>query len=140
MNDDTSELARLADSVEAAAYRDMFIAAPSALAKTLGLEVREIAGATLLIAPGIPTPFFNRVIGLGNERPARDVDLDAVIAAYRGAGVKSWWIHLTPSAQPASLAQQLVARGFTPPVRKSWAKVLRGTEAPLTSETTLEVR
>jgi hypothetical protein len=38
------------DTAEALAYRDMFTAAPAPLARSLWLEARKMAGATLLIA------------------------------------------------------------------------------------------
>ena len=129
---------RAADAVEAAAFRDMYAAAPRELAERLGLEVRELAGATLLVARGIPDAFFNRVIGLGAARPVREDDLDALIAVYRG--VKSWWVHLSPGAGPAALATRLEQRGFVPARRRAWAKMLRGADAPPAVATPLEVR
>ncbi len=131
---------RAADAIEAAAFRDMYAAAPPALRAQLGFDVQEIAGATLLVARGAPEPFFNRVIGLGVTQPDSEAALDAVIAAYRAAGVKSWWIHLTPGAEPAALASWLARRGFVLAKRRAWAKVLRGTEAPPEVATPLEVR
>ena len=68
---------RAADAIEAAAYRDMYAAAPPALAAQLGLAVRKLGDATLLIARGIPDPFFNRVSGLGSWHPGREDDRDA---------------------------------------------------------------
>jgi len=134
------EEARLADAVEAAACRDLYAAAPTEFAASLGIRSAELAGATLLIASGIPDPFFNRALGLGVHRPATEADVDAVIAAYRDAECRKWWLHLTPAAQPAALRTWLEARGFAPPPRRGWAKMLRGTEPPPRFETTLEVR
>lgn len=138
MSETVTEEARAADAIEAAAYREMYAAAPTELGARLGLETREIGGATLLVARGIPDPFFNRAIGLGVARPAREEDLDAMLAVYRG--VKSWWLHLTPGATPAALGSWMEARGFTPAKRKAWAKMLRGAEAPPAADTPLEVR
>lgn len=133
-------LVRELDAVEAAAYRDMFAAAPSGFA-TLGLETHEVAGATLLMAPGVPTPIFNRVIGLGNAQPAGDEDLDRMADRYRDAGIRSWWIHLSPGARPESLATKLLERrGFNRPARGAWVKVLRDAPAPPEIGTRLEIR
>ena len=129
---------RAADAIEAAAYRDMYAAAPPALAAQLGLELRKLGDATLLIAHGIPDPFFNRVIGLGSGHPAREDDLDAVTAEYRGQ--KRWWLHITPGAKPAALASWLAARGFALAKRRAWAKMVRGTSSMPEVETPLEVR
>ncbi|HMA88102.1 MAG TPA: hypothetical protein VKP89_05090 [Burkholderiales bacterium] len=138
MSETATEEARAADTIEAAAYREMYAAAPPELGARLGLETREIDGATLLVARGIPDPFFNRTIGLGLARPAREEDVDAMLAAYRA--VKSWWLHLTPGAAPAALVSWLEARGFALAKRRAWAKMVRGTAAPPEVATPLEVR
>jgi GNAT superfamily N-acetyltransferase len=140
MNEPERALMVLLDSVEATAYRRLFAAAPPELASVLGLATYKIAGATLLVAPGIRTAMFNRVIGLGNDGVVSDADIDAISNVYRSAGIKDWWIHLIPSAMPRTLPEQLAMRGFTRPDRKSWAKVLRGTEPPSPVETALQVR
>jgi GNAT superfamily N-acetyltransferase len=132
-----TERVLLADAIEAAANRDMFAAAPAELA----VHTEEIAGATLLIAPQIPVPQFNRVIGLGDVRPATESTLDAVCAAYRAAGVPNFWLHQTPTAQPLQLADWLRSRGFALADRRSWAKFLRGTAPPSPREQThLKIR
>lgn len=119
------EDARCADDAEAAAFADLYAAAPPALRERLGLAVRQVAGATLLLAPGLPTPMFNRVIGLGLESAADAAVLDAVEAAYRQAGVGGWWLHWNPQAAPAGFEATLAARGYTAPPRRRWAKMLR---------------
>lgn len=140
MNRENNSIPHRHDAVEAAACRHMFAAAPRDLASELGLEARQVAGATLLIAPGIPATMFNRVIGLGNVRAVTDADLDAIADVYRRAGVRKWWIHVTPGARPAGLAEQLAVRGFSAPARKSWAKMWRGGEAPQAVDSAVEVR
>jgi hypothetical protein len=135
-----SNEALLLEAVEAAACRQIYAAAPSGLASSLGIRTAEVEGATLLIASGIPDPFFNRAIGLGVHRPATEAALDRVIAVYRAAGCSNWWLHLTPGAQPEALAGWLTARGFAPPARRSWAKMLRGTEPPPRFASALKVR
>lgn len=140
MSETITAEARAADAIEAAAYRDMYAAAPPGLAAKLGLAVEEIGGATLLMARAIPDAFFNRVIGLGVARPASEAALDNLLAAYRAAGAKHWWVHLTPGAEPAALPSWLERRGFVLAKRSAWAKVLRGTEAPPEVGTPLEVR
>ena len=114
----------LADAIEAAASRDMYAAAPP----ELGFHTETVAGATLLLAPRFPVTYFNRAIGLGMERAATESDLDALIAVYRAAGVKDYWVHLSPGAAPAALGDWLRSRGLELPARRSWAKFLRGPE------------
>jgi hypothetical protein len=132
--------AQLADAIEAAAFRDMVAALPPELARRLGMSCREIAGATLLFASNVPDVMFNRVIGLGVFQPATEADVDAVIAAYRVAGCRSYWVHCTPTALPADLPHWLQERGFQTPRRRTWAKMLRGADPPPRFETDLSVR
>lgn len=129
-----------ADAIEASAYRDMAAAAPPGVARSLGLYVLEAADATLLVAPGTPMTLFNRVIGLGVFRPGTEPELDAIVAGYRRAGCKEFWIHVSPGPQSVQLQQWLGQRGLVPPARKSWVKMLRGTDSPPLISTDLEVR
>jgi hypothetical protein len=136
----TPDDVRAADAIEAAAFRDMYAAAPREFAAQLGIVARDVGGATLLVARGVPDPVLNRAIGLGVTRAAAESDLEAVISAYRAAGVKSWWVHLTPGAEPAALRGWLERRGFALAKRNAWAKMLRGAQPAPAVETPLEVR
>jgi hypothetical protein len=137
---DLAGLARKADAIEAAAFTDLFAAAPPELARTAGLRVERVADATLLIAPPLPAHSFNRVIGLGLQQPASERDLDAIVATYRQAGCREFWIHLGPAAQPAALAGWVAARGFAPPKRRSSAKMLHAGKALPEIATSMTVR
>lgn len=121
--------ATIADDAEAAAFTDLYAAAPPALRERLGLRVERIADATLLLAPGLPDTMFNRAMGLGLRGEANASQVEAIAAAYRGAGCPRWWLHWNPQSSPAGFARELASMGFTQPARRSWAKVLRGTEA-----------
>jgi len=136
---DTS-LIRLHDEVEAAAYRSMYAAAPPELAQALGLRIQEIDAAWALLAPAMPSPVFNRVIGLANREPATVASLDSLEALYRSAGVGEWWLHVSPAGHEAVLQQLLAARGFQPAVRRSWAKMYRNAAPTLPVECPAEVR
>jgi hypothetical protein len=102
------EAATIADQVEAAAYADLFEAAPEELKTGLDIRVERIAGMTLLIAPGAPVTIFNRVMGLGLEQPASESDVEAVLAAYKQAEVRTWWLHWNPFAQPKQFLRAYV--------------------------------
>jgi len=132
--------ARIADEIEAAAYRDMYAAAPDELVRTSALRSIEIAGATLLMADGIPDPVFSRVIGLGNSGSVSDEHIDAMIAAYRQAGISRYWVHVNPIIAPSDLIARLEQRGFKAPKRRAWVKMIRGTEPVLEVDTTFIVR
>ena len=69
------EAERLADLIEARACADLYAAAPAALQACS----HAMAGATVLCLPTLPVSYFNRVVGLGNDQPATEADLDLVI-------------------------------------------------------------
>lgn len=133
------EGAVLADDVEAAAFADLYDAAPGALKAQLGLRIERIADATLLVAPGLPSSMFNRVIGLGLRTPATVQTVESISAVYRRSGIATWWLHWNPWALPEGFDSQLPNLGFTTPARRSWAKVLRSTSSPPVRSTDLEI-
>jgi GNAT superfamily N-acetyltransferase len=133
---DSDEGRRLADSIEARAMVDTFAAAPSAV----DLRTDIVAGATLLLAPRIPTPFFNRAIGLGVFEPATEGALDEILERFEAARPREFWLHLNPVAKPAQIAGWLSARGLAQPPRRTWAKFLRVPEPYSARPSTLSVR
>jgi hypothetical protein len=134
-----ADLALIADQVEAEAYADLYAAAPPELQAMLGLEVRRLDGMTLLLAPRIPTPIFNRAIGLGSEQLARAETVEGARDLFRRAGVGNWWLHWNPFARPADFPDTLRTLGFIEPARRAWAKVLRGPEPPPHIATDLDI-
>ncbi len=135
----TSEIIA-ADVAEAKAFERMYACAPGPLRVALGLEVRHVAGATLLLAPAVPNFMFNRVIGLGNEGPVEDRQIDAITKIYAGLGVHGWWAHVTPDGAANGVVAQLEARGFTRPERRTWRKCGRGRMSLAFPDTSLHIR
>lgn len=133
------DLCRAADAAEATAFADLYAAAPANVAAAAGLRVDSVAGAKLLIAPGLPTPLFNRVIGLGTFEPADAAALDAISQTYQRAGVGKFWISVSPVAKPVSLASQLRGLGFQPANRPLWAQMRWGDAPPPAIATTLTI-
>lgn len=133
------EAAWIADKVEASAFADFYHAAPTSLQEQLGLKICAVAGTTVLLAAGIPDPMFNRAIGFGMRATASLEDAQEIVATYRRAGVRSWWLHWNPFASPVDLPDRLREAGFTEPRRKSWAKMLRGASAPPVIDTDLAI-
>jgi hypothetical protein len=132
--------AQLVDEAEAAAFRDMCRAAPGDFIGASGLRSVAVAGATLVLAPRIPSTMFNRALGLGVFRDATEADVETVISEFRAAGSGSYWVHLNPAARPAQLESWLVSRGFRPARRRAWAKVMFDGPRPPAVETSLAVR
>jgi hypothetical protein len=135
-----AELLWAMDEVEAAAWRDVAAAAPAALVDATGLTCARVGAVTLLVAPRIPAPLFNRAIGLGNREPATDLLLDEVIVGFAAAGVADPWIQISAAARPSTLTAWLGDRGFVPARRRAWVKVVRGREPPPAIATTFAVR
>jgi GNAT superfamily N-acetyltransferase len=131
---------QFADAIEAAAYRDLYAAAPADFARSLRLQACDIGTATALVAGAVPEAFFNRVIGLGVHAAATPADLDRAAALYRGAGCARHWVHVTPAARPAELEAWLRQRGYAVAARRSWAKMVRTTAPPPVVQSPLEVR
>src|SRR5690606_14282951 len=77
-----------AEVIERDAWADVYRAAAP-----LGLSVREVHGARVLLAPRFEHPFMNRTIGL-----AAPEDVEEVIAAYALAGVQRYFVHCAPAA------------------------------------------
>lgn len=136
MNFTGQEAERLADAIEAKACCDLYVAAPAALR----LSARTVKGATILLAPTLPVTYLNRVIGCGDEPSAVADILAEAATAYGTAGVQSYWIHLTPSAQTPQSLEMLQQRGFALASRRSWAKFLREVTAPPIPRTDLTIR
>jgi GNAT superfamily N-acetyltransferase len=123
------DLATLVETGEAAAFADLFRAAPAALAEALGIEVFAVGDATGLVVPKIDAAEFNRVMGLGVTRPARPEHIDAIVARYRALGLSSARLQVSPAAQPhAEIEGWLAARGLERSPR-SWTKRARRTDA-----------
>jgi len=140
MADNPLQLIQLCDEVEAAAFTDMVAAAPPGFRQQTGLATETMHGATLLIAPGIPDPVLNRVIGLGNRAEVSEAAIDAIKAVYQAAGVAKWWLQVSPGEHAADLLEKLQQQGFGQAERPAWAKFLRGTQAPAEVNTPLLIR
>jgi hypothetical protein len=123
-------LAVLADKAEILAYTDFFAAAPSELRRRLALSVQQIADATLLLAPGLPSAIFNRAIGLGLCDDAGIEEVEEVVARFREAGVADWRLLWSPLARPQNLLASLHERGLEFRTVSSWAKMYRGIDSP----------
>jgi hypothetical protein len=125
MDADPLEQARIADNIEAAAYRDMYAAAPPELISTLALQSSQIDGVTLLKAKGVVDPVFARVIGLGNDGRIDEPLIERMITTYNDADIASYWVHVNPVLAPTGLCSLLESRGFTLAKQRTWAKMIR---------------
>lgn len=81
------EAMRQIEGAEVRAWRDMYAAIPAEYAERYGPELVRVEGVTLTRCRAIPFPHFNAVLDLGIAEPATEASVDAIIAAYREAGV-----------------------------------------------------
>ena len=125
--------ASAAELGELRAFRDLYGAAPPGASA----RVEELGGATCLALPQAPrSGMFNRVLGLGLERPATREQLEE-IARFFGRLAVDWCVALAPQAEPAELGFWLEDKGF---VRGyAWAKFQRGLEAPPDRQSDLRI-
>jgi GNAT superfamily N-acetyltransferase len=93
-------------------------------------------GAVVLRVPEAPdSPMLNRIVGLGVGRPATEDDLDEALAQF-APGV-TFYVGVSPHAQPAQLTDWLSARGLEP--GWGWMEFHRGLDDPPHAETSLRV-
>lgn len=114
------------ERMEADYWRDWYEAAPPPIRERYGIAAEEAEGATLLLVPKVDVLMFNRVAGLGLEKPVTEAQLDGIMARYRAAGSPRFFVPLSPAAEPAEAREWLLARGLTRYNR--WAKLERGVE------------
>lgn len=131
------EIAQLVEFGEARAYADMYQAVPPDSADELGLRLMETGSASARLFGSLNMVLFNAVVGLGVIEPANEEMVETIIDFYRPASV-SFFVQLSPVAQPAELGQWLENRGFV--TRDSWVKMYRNVEPPPPVQTDLEIR
>jgi ribosomal protein S18 acetylase RimI-like enzyme len=125
----TPDLARALELVEADVWAEWASIAPPVVQQRLGTGMVRIGAATAGLAPGTDVLMYNRVVGLGIDEPATDLDLDRLIGAYGDAGVARWMIQWSPLARPPAFAELLLACGFRH--HNNWTKLYRRARAPL---------
>ena len=126
------------ERIEIAALADFWRAAPAGVRDALSLDLQQAGGATCFRSRAIaPALMFRRAVGLGLERPASPQDLDAICQVMDPLG-QPWGLAVAPFARPATLADALPPRGFTPGY--AWMKFQRRCDAMPPHETDLAVR
>lgn len=98
------------ERAEIAAFRDVYLAVPVALARGQGFAVVEAGGAVCGVARALSgVRELNRVMGLGVSRPATEADLEEIESVYADT---AFVVALAPAARPAELGELLAARGY----------------------------
>lgn len=115
------------ERMESDYWRDWYDAAPAEIRRRYGTAAEGAEGAVLLLMPRVDMLMFNRVLGLGLEKPVTEAQLDGIVARYRAAGSPRYFVPLAPAAEPAEARDWLLARGLVRHNR--WAKLERGVDS-----------
>ncbi len=116
---------------ELAAFRALYAAAP----RDVGARTAEVDGALCLrLDDASEVTMFNRVLGLGLDRPASEEQLDAALAFLDGVHA---YVAVAPDAEPPELARWLEERRHVPDY--GWTKFRRSTADPPRAPTELRV-
>ena len=128
-----SRLARSFD-IDALAWSDLALGAPTAVAVDLQLEVLRNAPIVAVRSPGLDHFLFNRVWGLDHASDR----LDEQMGRFAALGVERYF--LTAPADAKALRRRLEARGLVR-FHRPWIELTRGRdEAVPTVSTPFEVR
>ena len=115
------------DAIEGAGYRAL---------RSLYRDAREIGGATLLKNESAPdSAMINRVVGLGLQRSATELDLELILAAMNGV---RYFVAVSPFAKPDNLASWLNGHGLEP--GWGWMQFSRGVDPLPDSPAELSIR
>jgi GNAT superfamily N-acetyltransferase len=93
---------------------------------SLGIRLTNTGTAVAGIVAELDILAFNRVIGLGLEEPVTGELIDEIISLYGDAGVKRFFIQISPDALPHGLPDMLTERGFR--YHNNWMKLYRAVE------------
>jgi len=132
------DFSRQAERLERAALADLHLAAPKALRRRLGLSVHTVDGTLASVAAGDPGIVVNRAIGLGVDAPGSRAAIEAVRDLYQAVGVRRFFFHLHPEAEPAGLDALMGDAGLVP--ARGWMKFRRGSAPAPTVRSSLSVR
>jgi GNAT superfamily N-acetyltransferase len=108
------------ERIELAALKAMHEATPPSLRAALGLALHEVGGVTVSVASREPSILINRALGLGVSAPASRETVRALQAVYRQAGVRRYFLHVHPEAEPAGVRDWLAEEGLVP--YRRWAQ------------------
>ncbi|MCM3629785.1 GNAT family N-acetyltransferase [Paenibacillus glycanilyticus] len=129
------------EKVEQEAWFDLFAAAADSKVQNSSVSSMRLGTNIALADPGTPISEFNRVLGLGIEKPASEADLAQATTWMREHAAPSFALQIAPTALPSNLEKIIQANGFYR-TGNGWAKYYRDA-APAESHpmpSTLEVK
>jgi GNAT superfamily N-acetyltransferase len=129
-----------AEFIERAVLEDIHRAAPPALVGELGIRSLACGGAFVSLAEALPESaiLINRTIGLGLISPATEADVQDIVAAYKKARIRRYFVHRHPHSKPGALVEWLQSAGLER--ARSWQKFERASVPIPARPSSLEVR
>lgn len=112
-----------AEAIERADWRDAYRSARPDTAAAFGMRCDQIGGADVLQMTQLDMPMFNRVLGLGVEEPATELELGRTIERYQSARIPRFFLEVSPTARPISLNDWIGERGLS--LFNNWVKLTR---------------
>lgn len=120
-------LSNLAEGIEQAAWRDAMQAVPAWALASCGIHATDVGDAFVIASRHSVSLMFNRAIGLGERVPAGDEQIAQIMELFWECGARQYLIHAGAYARPIRLGRKLQQHGLQP-YRRSWVKLIRGTE------------
>jgi len=122
-------LAEMVEFYEAAAYAEMYRAAPP----SLDVSVDESGDCVTFFVPSVDALVLNRSIGIGlRTKPSRDL-IASITDRYKASGIKNYGFQVSPAALNDDLLGSFASCDLHR--RDNWVKVYRD-NSPETSSTT----
>jgi hypothetical protein len=132
------EFAMINEFAEIEARANYYMSAPAEFLSKYGVKTLRVGSFLVMMIAGLNQEFFNRIVGLGVREKATPLMLDDAIAIMQKAGNKNYLVQICPHAQPATIHEWLLARGF---VRgRDQAKFFRNNSAPIVCPTDLRIK
>ncbi|MEM7136949.1 MAG: GNAT family N-acetyltransferase [Myxococcota bacterium] len=127
-------LIQRSETLEQAAWLDLYQGASAPLRARMGLEVAHHAGGTLLVARHADHLLLNRAMCLRPPGDQLDQAIEDAIAHYRSRRIGRFWVQLASDQRHGPLPRLLAMRDVVRYPR-SWMKFVRAT-APLLEQPT----
>ena len=123
VNSNSLDLIKRLEQNELAAMVDFIDSAPEMLRESSGIGYSMRGSALVSMMAKFDVLIFNRVIGLGLDNGLSEKEIDEIIAGYRKAGVRRFFIQLSPIAIQQGIQDLLSDRGFNH--YNNWVRLYR---------------
>jgi GNAT superfamily N-acetyltransferase len=103
----------LIEIVEREAWLDLAVAAPADYVKSSKVSYARLGTIVGIADLGVPITEFNRIFGLGIEKPVNEEELDQAISWMNAHATPTYALQVSPNALPETkLTEWIKTRGF----------------------------